>query len=292
MRGAAHRVAASAIALVISLLTINAVSADSLHHTVEAGETLSGIANEYGIRVEILADVNDIADPNLIHMGDVLDVSGNSPPPTASHAGNYLIEPGDTLSHIALRFATTVDGLKSMNDLKSDLIIAGDSLLVPGDPPAPSAPQPVPTVAVPTSPIELPGERPADPETEATIEELAAAQGVDAGLVKAIAWVESGWDQGARSPSGAVGVMQLMPVTTAWLEADVFGQELNEDVSVYDNIKMGVYLLSLLQQQTGSEELAVTAYYQGIGVTQQGVMYNETRRYVEGVMALRARYWP
>jgi len=89
-----------------------------------------------------------------------------------------------------------------------------------------------------------------------------------------------------------VGVMQLMPGTMEWLETDIFHQELNEDVSAYDNIKAGVYLLGFLQRQTGSQELAVAAYYQGLGATQQGVMYNETRRYVEGVMAMKARFWP
>jgi soluble lytic murein transglycosylase-like protein len=77
-----------------------------------------------------------------------------------------------------------------------------------------------------------------------------------------------------------------------WLESDVFGQELNEHVSAYDNIKAGAYLLAYLQYHTGSPELAVAAYYQGLGATQQGVMYNETRRYVEGVLAIRVRYWP
>lgn len=86
--------------------------------------------------------------------------------------------------------------------------------------------------------------------------------------------------------------MQLMPGTMAWIENDILQQELNEDLSAYDNIEAGVYLLGYLQRQTGSVELAVAAYYQGLGATQQGTMYNETRRYVDGVMAIKAAYWP
>jgi soluble lytic murein transglycosylase-like protein len=83
-----------------------------------------------------------------------------------------------------------------------------------------------------------------------------------------------------------------MPGTIEWIEADILQQELNEDISAYDNIKAGVYLLGYLQRQTGSSELAVAAYYQGLGATQHGIMYNETRRYVDGVMAIKATFWP
>jgi soluble lytic murein transglycosylase-like protein len=145
---------------------------------------------------------------------------------------------------------------------------------------------------MPTAPIAAAIERPHSPEIEAMIDELAPAAGVDPGIVKSIAWVESGFDQGVQSHAGAIGVMQLMPGTIDWIEGDILQQELNEDVSAYDNIKAGVYLLGYLQRQTGSAELAVAAYYQGLGATQQGIMYNETRRYVDGVIAIKATFWP
>jgi len=299
MPHAGRRPFAAAVGLLLSLLTVNAVFADGLQHTVRAGDTLSGIANEYGITVEILVEINDIADPNLIIVGDLLNLSAGSPPPAPHAGGSYVIQPGDTLGHIALRFDITVDEIKSTNGLDSDLIIAGQTLALSGRianeqaPPAIAAPEAsISTYDVPTAPIEIPSERPQSPEIEALIDELAPAEGVDPGVVKSIAWIESGFDQGVQSHAGAVGVMQLMPGTMEWLETDIFHQELNEDVSAYDNIKAGVYLLGFLQRQTGSQELAVAAYYQGLGATQQGVMYNETRRYVEGVMAMRARFWP
>jgi LysM repeat protein len=286
-----RRLIAAALGLLLSLLTVNAVAADGVQHTVQAGDTLSGIANKYGITVEIIADINDIADPNLIIIGDVLDLSG-SESPSPPIAGTYVIEPGDTLGHIAIRFDTTVDEIKAANGLESNLIIAGETLVIPGQPQPGPVQAPAPVYEVPTTPIEVPNARPHSPEVEAMIDELAPASGVDPGIVKSIAWIESGFDQGAQSHAGAVGVMQLMPGTVQWIETDIFGQELNEDTSVYDNVKAGVYLLAYLQRQTGSPELAIAAYYQGIGATQQGIMYNETRRYVDGVMAIKARYWP
>jgi LysM repeat protein len=277
MRQTGRRVATAAVGLLFSLLTVNAVYADGVSHTVRAGESLSGIAELYGVTVEVLVEINDIADRNLIFIGDVLHIPGDA----SSEAGgwqSYAIQPGDTLSEIALQFDVSVDELRAANGLESDLIIAGDELLIP--------------VLSATIVIEVPRDRPQSPEIEAMIEEFAAVEGVDPGLVKALAWVESGWDQGARSPAGATGVMQLMPDTVGWLENDVFGQELNEDISVYDNIKAGVRYFRILQQQTGSAELAVVAYYQGPGVTQQGIIYGETQQYVDAVLAIKARFWP
>jgi soluble lytic murein transglycosylase-like protein len=164
--------------------------------------------------------------------------------------------------------------------------------MIPGAP-GPVAPAPGTTSVVDEVPvIEVPDVRPHAPELEAIFDELAAAEDIDPGIVKAIAWVESGWDQGARSPAGATGVMQLMPGTVAWLESDVFGHDLNEDVSVYDNVKAGVRYLRLMQDLTGSAQMAVVAYYQGPGATQQGVLYGETQRYIEAVLATKGRFWP
>jgi LysM repeat protein/ethanolamine utilization microcompartment shell protein EutS len=296
MPHAGRRLIATAVGLLLSVLTVSAVAADGLHHTVRAGDTLSGIANEYGITIEILTGINGIADPNLIIVGDVLNLPGGSPATPAPGGALYVIQPGDTLSHIAVRFDITVAELKSANGLDSDLIIAGHELVIPGHSslePAPvSVPPAPPAFEMPTAPIDVPLQRPHSPEIEAMVNELAPDAGVDPGIAKSIAWVESGFDQGVQSHAGAIGVMQLMPGTIEWIEDDILQQELNEDVSAYDNIKAGVYLLGYLQRQTGSAELAVAAYYQGLGATQQGIMYNETRRYVDGVMAIKATFWP
>jgi soluble lytic murein transglycosylase-like protein len=133
---------------------------------------------------------------------------------------------------------------------------------------------------------------PQNPEIEAMFNELSAAEALNPGLVKAVAWLESGWQQDVVSPAGAVGFMQLTPVTAGWLEESVFGQPLNEDVSVYDNISMGTRYLRILIDATRDENLAIAAYYQGYGATSSGKMYEETKLYVELVRAVQARYWP
>jgi LysM repeat protein len=231
---------------------------------------------------------NGISDPNLIRVGDVLDIPGSWSDDESKPSQTYVVQEGDTLSDVAIRFETTVDALMAANGLQTSLIVIGRELAIP--------PAPVPIAAAPVAVevpvLEIPSERPQDPELEAIFDEVAAAEGVDPGIVRAMAWVESGWDQGARSPAGATGVMQLMPGTIGWLETRVFGEELNEDVSVYDNVKAGVRYLKIMQDLTRSPERALVAYYQGPGVTQQGILYSETQRYLDAVLATKARHWP
>jgi len=113
------------------------------------------------------------------------------------------------------------------------------------------------------------------------IEERAAAHGVRAELVRAVIQVESGFNPRARSPKGAMGLMQLMPGTAADLGV---GNPFDPE----QNIRGGVaYLRSLLDQFNGSEELALAAYNAGPGaVTRYGSTvppYRETRDYVQKV---------
>jgi soluble lytic murein transglycosylase-like protein len=86
--------------------------------------------------------------------------------------------------------------------------------------------------------------------------------------------------------------MQVTPVTAEWLEKAVLGEQLNEDVSIYDNVKMGARYLRVLLDVTGDEETAIASYYQGYGTTLSGKMYEETKQYVRLVRAIQERYWP
>jgi soluble lytic murein transglycosylase-like protein len=140
--------------------------------------------------------------------------------------------------------------------------------------------------------VESPLVRPFAPEIEALLEEFAAAEGLDSGLVKALAYLESGWQQHVVSSTGAVGIMQLQPSTAYWLERDVFGYDLNVETSAYDNIKAGVRYLRILVDLTGDVDQAVAAYYQGYAALSLGILYEDTIRYVADVNAIRDGLWP
>ncbi len=111
-------------------------------HVVQAGETLFRIAQTYGVTVDDIVAANDLADRNLIHVGQrlIIPASAVSPPPTLST--DYIVQPGDTLWLIAQRFNTTVEAIAQASGIVNpNLIFVGQSLAVPtpqGAPPPPS----------------------------------------------------------------------------------------------------------------------------------------------------------
>lgn len=277
-----NRLAATLIGAAFALITAASASADGVRHTIVVGDTLSGIAYLYGVTVEVVAEVNGIADPNVIFPGEELDIPGLRHD-EAAESGTYTVQPGDTLSEIADRHAALISDLQAANGLAdANLIFPGQTLTIPAREPAlEDAPDLV--LSVP----------PSDPFVEGFIEEACEAYGVDVGLAKALSWIESGWQQGAVSSTGALGVFQIMPETAEFMEADVFGFELNEDASVNHNVYMGVRLLDILIEAYGRDvDKAIAAYYQGHGATSAGILYEDTVHYVAAVKAVWQRYWP
>src|SRR5699024_1589774 len=109
-------------------------------YTVKSGDTLSHIALKYGTSVSALKQLNNLKS-DLIYVGQKLKVKGNtsttkpdSKPttPSQSTGSTYTVKSGDTLSHIALKYGTSVSALKQLNNLKSDLIYVGQKLKVKG----------------------------------------------------------------------------------------------------------------------------------------------------------------
>jgi soluble lytic murein transglycosylase-like protein len=115
------------------------------------------------------------------------------------------------------------------------------------------------------------------------IEQVAAANGVDAKLVKALIQVESAFQPNAKSPKGAMGLMQLMPRTARqYALADPFDARANIEAGIR-------HLKSLLDRFP--VKLALAAYNAGESAVQRfgGVPpYAETRAYVTRILSLAA----
>lgn len=91
-------------------------------YTVKSGDTLSGIAEQFGTSYETLAQLNGISNPNDIYVGQVIKVSGASSTPnqTVSRAaGSYTVQSGDTLSGIAARYGTSYEVLAQLNGISN-----------------------------------------------------------------------------------------------------------------------------------------------------------------------------
>ena len=122
------------------------------------------------------------------------------------------------------------------------------------------------------------------PDLEALIDRVSAREGVDAKLVRAVIEVESGYRTLARSPKGAMGLMQLMPETARQYAVS----------NPYDpaaNIEAGIkHLKSLLARFPRA--MALAAYNAGDAAVERfgGIPpYAETRNYVSRILRIIGR---
>ncbi|MEH7299407.1 LysM peptidoglycan-binding domain-containing protein [Neobacillus drentensis] len=134
-------------------------------YTVVSGDALIKIANRYNVTVGELKQWNNL-DNTIIYVGQVLKVSAPgtgtvstpkpapTPAPAPSSQGStseYTVTSGDSLSKIGVQFNMTVTQLKSLNNLKSDMIYVGQKLKVSGTVSTPAKP-PATTPPVVTQP--------------------------------------------------------------------------------------------------------------------------------------------
>lgn len=102
-------------------------------YTVKAGDSLWKIANQFGLTVDEVKNLNGLTNDNL-SVGQVLKVSnsGGSSDSSSNTIGNtYTVKSGDSLWSIANRYGITVNELKSLNNLTSDVLSIGQVLQIP-----------------------------------------------------------------------------------------------------------------------------------------------------------------
>jgi peptidoglycan hydrolase-like protein with peptidoglycan-binding domain len=112
--------------------------------------------------------------------------------------------------------------------------------------------------------------------------------GVSTHLVRALAWMESGYQPRVVSSVGARGVLQTLPSTRRFVEDVLLGRRVPSTLD--GDIEVGVlYLRHLLQRFGGDERLALAAWYEGEQAVRQIGLYKETKLFVSDVLSLRAR---
>ena len=98
-------------------------------YTIQRGDTLWGISRRYGVSIQNLINWNNIKKPNLIYTGNTLKIYVNG----VNDNGiiKYIVQRGDNLSRLALRFGTTVKRLAQINGIQNqNLIYVGQILYI------------------------------------------------------------------------------------------------------------------------------------------------------------------
>ena len=299
-------------AALAAVLALPAGAPAEVPHTVQPGETLWSIAAANNFTTRSLAAANGLSEDAQVVAGSTIQIpseaeaatalgANTAPAPTTPDApataqtdaprvlGAYTVQAGDTLSHIAAANGVAVDQLAWMNGLDPAApLLAGTALKLPT-----SAPQAEAAPATPADPPVVPDAAPHPVPANVTapqIGEVASTHGVSPSLAAAVAWQESGFQNGVVSAANARGVMQILPGTWTWIQQQLSDRSLDPDSAV-DNVHAGVlYLRQLLADSGGDEAMALASYYQGAASVRQLGLLPDTQRYVANVTALKTRF--
>ena len=286
--------ALAAVALVGGpILATAARAADEV--VVRAGETLTSLSREHGVSIERLVELNDIANPSRIYVGQRLrleggptDVAAPSTPTAAPAAPrSHTVRSGEHLTGIARHYGVTIAEVVAANGIAdASRIYAGQRLTIPG---AASAAAALATVgrAMPATMSELVARRAA---VRGVIEEEARRFGIPRAFALAVAWQESGWQQGVVSSAGAIGVMQLLPTTADWVGEAMLGTAVDPR-DLRQNVRAGVRLLAhYLDRYAGDRAKVLAAYYQGQSAVDRRGIYPMSRPYIASIATLEALF--
>jgi peptidoglycan hydrolase-like protein with peptidoglycan-binding domain len=182
----------------------------------------------------------------------------------------YVVKAGDSLTIIARREHTTVRTLARINHLDPQrYLLIGTKLRLPA------------AASVSVSATNATAVR-------ADIDAWAAHFGVNSSLARALAWMESGYQNDVVSSVGAQGVMQLLPSTWRYVENVLLRRRVQHTAD--GNVEVGVALLHhLLDSFHGNERLALAAWYQGEHSVRQAGVYKVSTVFVDDVEALKTR---
>jgi soluble lytic murein transglycosylase-like protein len=307
MRFVRSLLAATPIVLLFAASPANA----AVSHTVQPGETLWSIAAANNLTTRSVAAFNGLSEDAQVVLGSTINVptvaeagaglQGAAPQaaaaPAASAAssgapavlGSYVVREGDTLGALAANSGVPMEQMAAANGLDpaAPLLIGTVLKLPSGAPAPPRSSEPLPSQRV------VPAAGPAPTPTRlgaGDIQSVASQYGVSPSLAAAIAWQESGFNNGMVSSANARGVMQVMPGTWSYVEQNLAGRKLDTN-SATDNVHAGVlYLQHLLQETGGDENAAIAGYYQGLGSVRSRGQFDDTQKYVANVQALRSRF--
>jgi LysM repeat protein len=196
---------------------------------------------------------------------------------SVSLSKTYVVKPGDSLTAIAQRFHVSLRRIARANRINTrHVLLIGRKLRIPGYTLASS------TTSTSTALAATPT------EVRERLDYWSGHYGISSSLLRALAWMESGYQPNVVSKAGARGVLQTLPVTRDYVEQVLVGHSLPRTLD--GDIETGVlYLKHLLGNFSGSERLALAAWYQGEKAVREQGIFKVTKPFVAGVLALKAR---
>lgn len=130
-------------------------AATATEYTIAHGDNFSTLAKKFHVSVRAIVDANPGVEPTKLKVGQKINIpastaaatqpsagAGSNVAETASGEQIYAVKSGDSLTKIAAHFSTTVKAIRSLNNLKTDKIVVGQKLKIPGKSAAPTTPVP------------------------------------------------------------------------------------------------------------------------------------------------------
>jgi len=191
---------------------------------------------------------------------------------TAATTTWHVVAPGESFFSIAARYHVSPWRLARRNGLSLiNVIVPNQRLALPR-----GARLTAPPAAGPPASRD---------SVRAALDYWSRVYGVDPALARALAWMESGFQQDVVSNVGAIGVMQLLPETWEFVDVVLLGVRTPRNYK--GNVRAGVrYLRWQLDEFGGNRSLALAGWYQGARAVRERGLFDDTREFVRIVLAL------
>jgi soluble lytic murein transglycosylase-like protein len=183
------------------------------------------------------------------------------------------VKPGDSLIAIATKHGIALKTIAKLNRIDpAKPLLIGVKLRIP------AATHAAPAAVSATNAVSV----------RDSLDRWSSHYGVDRSLARALAWMESGYNNSVVSNVGAQGVMQLLPTTWDYVENVLIGHPVSHDAD--GNVRVGMaYLSHLLHAFNGDEHLALAGWYQGERAVRASGPYKVSKAFVADVLALKQR---
>jgi soluble lytic murein transglycosylase-like protein len=182
----------------------------------------------------------------------------------------HVVRPGESLFAIAARYHVSPWQLARRNRIPlTRVIVPGQRLVLPRG----------------AGRLTPAAEHASRDAIRSALDHWSRVYGVDPQLARALAWMESGFQQDVVSSVGAIGVMQLLPETWEFVDTVLLGQSTPRNYA--GNVRAGVrYLRWQLDEFGGNRRLALAGWYQGARAVREIGLYDDTKLFVRVVLSL------